>query len=92
MKYYYDPQNRLPYKKRLRNRCIAITLFVIICASIGSCIYISGSNKEKNLIVNGVQHAPASTADSIQSAADQYDGNHLTAGYDGFPAQGQQDS
>ena len=92
MKYYYDPQNRLPYKKRLRNRCIAITLFVIICASIGSCIYISGGNKEKNLIVNGVQHAPASTADSIQSAADQSDGNNFTAGSDGLPATGQQNS
>ena len=92
MKYYYDPQNRLPYKKRLRNRCIAITLFVIICASIGSCIYISGSNKEKNLIVNGVQHAPASTADSIQSAADQSDDNNFTAGSDGLPATGQQNS
>ena len=71
MKYYYDPQNRLPYKKRLRNRCIAITLFVIICVSIGSCIYISGNAKEKSLIVNGVKQTSAAVADSAQASAAQ---------------------
>ena len=44
MKYYYDPQNRLPYKKRLRNRYIAIAIFVAACALIGSCIF---KNDEK---------------------------------------------
>ncbi|MBR4917442.1 MAG: penicillin-binding protein [Fibrobacter sp.] len=59
MKYYYDPQNRLPYKKRLRNRCIAIAIFVAICALIGSCIFKSGekANKPAAFVVNG--NAPA---------------------------------
>ena len=55
MKYYYDPQNRLPYKKRLRNRCIAIAIFIAICALIGSCIFKSGekANKPAAFVVNG---------------------------------------
>ena len=71
MKYYYDPQNRLPYKKRLRNRIIAITLFILVCASIGSCIYISGDSKDKSLIVNGVKQTSAAVADSAQASAAQ---------------------
>ena len=55
MKYYYDPQNRLPYKKRLRNRCIAIAIFVAACALIGSCIYKSGeqATRPTGFVVNG---------------------------------------
>ena len=54
MKYYYDPQNRLPYKKRLRNRCIAIAVFVALCALIGSCIFKGeSSNENPGLVVNG---------------------------------------
>ena len=53
MKYYYDPQNRLPYKKRLRNRCIAIAVFVALCALIGSCIFKSGEQNSNTLVVNG---------------------------------------
>ena len=55
MKYYYDPQNRLPYKKRLRNRCIAIAIFVAVCALIGSCIFKSGeqATRPKEFVVNG---------------------------------------
>ena len=55
MKYYYDPQNRLPYKKRLRNRCIAIAIFVAVCALIGSCIFKSGeqATQPKGFVVNG---------------------------------------
>ena len=55
MKYYYDPQNRLPYKKRLRNRCIAIAIFVAACALIGSCIFKSGEQaaQPKGFVVNG---------------------------------------
>ena len=62
MKYYYDPQNRLPYKKRLRNRCIAIAVFVILCTLIGSCIFKGGDDKSNKatLIVNGTElNAPA---------------------------------
>ena len=55
MKYYYDPQNRLPYKKRLRNRCIAIAIFVAICALIGSCIFKSGEQNSNTLVVNGTE-------------------------------------
>ena len=55
MKYYYDPQNRLPYKKRLRNRCIAIAIFVAACALIVSCIFKSGERaaQPKGFVVNG---------------------------------------
>ena len=55
MKYYYDPQNRLPYKKRLRNRCIAIAIFIAACALIGSCIFKSGEKAAKptGFVVNG---------------------------------------
>lgn len=55
MKYYYDPQNRLPYKKRLRNRCIAIAVFVALCALIGSCIFKSGGQamQPRSFVVNG---------------------------------------
>lgn len=55
MKYYYDPQNRLPYKKRLRNRCIAIAIFVAVCALIGSCIFKSGEQAAQptGFVVNG---------------------------------------
>jgi len=55
MKYYYDPQNKLPYKKRLRNRCIAIAIFVAVCALIGSCIFKSGEKNSRPLIVNGTE-------------------------------------
>lgn len=67
MKYYYDPNNRLPYKKRLRNRCIAIAVFVALCALIGSCIFKSGGQNSNTLIVNGteiIKKAPA--GDSVQ--------------------------
>ena len=67
MKYYYDPQNRLPYKKRLRNRCIAIAIFVAACALIGSCIFKSGEQNSNTLVVNGteiIKKAPA--GDSVQ--------------------------
>ena len=66
MKYYYDPQNRLPYKKRLRNRCIAIAIFVVICALIGSCIFKSGEKNSSQLVVNGTELGSKS-ADSDQS-------------------------
>lgn len=55
MKYYYDPQNRLPYKKRLRNRCIAIAIFVAACALIGSCIFKNDekATQPRGFVVNG---------------------------------------
>ena len=39
MKYYYDPLNRRPYKERMRNRCIAAGVFIILCVFIASCIF-----------------------------------------------------
>ena len=39
MKYYYDPRNRRPYKERMRNRCIAAGVFIILCVFIASCIF-----------------------------------------------------
>lgn len=43
MKHYYSTSNRLPYQKRLRNRCIAIALFAIIAGAIATCAF-SGGN------------------------------------------------
>lgn len=43
-KYYYDPENRRPYRERMRNRCIAAGIFLLICILIGSCIF--GGNDE----------------------------------------------
>ena len=65
MKYYYDPQNRLPYKKRLRNRCIAIAVFVALCALIGSCIFKSGeqATQPKGFVVNG--NAPSAESNTV---------------------------
>lgn len=39
MTYYYDPRNRRPYKERMRNRCIAAGVFIILCVFIASCIF-----------------------------------------------------
>ena len=66
MKYYYDPQNRLPYKKRLRNRCIAIAVFVALCALIGSCIFKSGekATQPRGFVVNG-NYLTAESKESI---------------------------
>ena len=65
MKYYYDPQNRLPYKKRLRNRCIAIAVIVAACALIGSCIFKSGEPKTEpdGFVVNG--NAPSAQSNTV---------------------------
>ena len=38
MKHYYSTTNRLPYRKRLRNRCIAIALLVLIAVGVGAAI------------------------------------------------------
>ena len=48
-KYYYDPQNRLPYKKRLRNRCILAAIIILIFFQIGSCIF-GGDDSEPNQV------------------------------------------
>jgi membrane peptidoglycan carboxypeptidase len=68
MKYYYDPQNRLPYKKRLRNRCIAIAIIVAICALIGSCIFKSGekASKPAGFVVNGKAPAEEFIVDTLK--------------------------
>ena len=38
MKHYYSTTNRLPYRKRLRNRIIAIALLVLIAFGVGAAI------------------------------------------------------
>ena len=67
MKYYYDPQNRLPYKKRLRNRCIAIAIFVAACALIGSCIFKNDekATQPRGFVVNG-NYLTAESKESIK--------------------------
>lgn len=39
MKHYYTTTNRLPYKKRLRNRCIAIAALLLIVFGVGAIIF-----------------------------------------------------
>lgn len=39
IKPYIEPKDRLPYAVRMRNRCIAAIVFVILCGIIGSCIF-----------------------------------------------------
>ncbi len=72
-KYYYDPQNRRPYKERMRNRCIAALIFIALCALIGSCIFGSDEeNAEPEEIVSTTK-APeqaASAPDMEQGASD----------------------
>ena len=47
MKYYYDPRNRRPYKERMRNRCIAAGVFIILCVFIASCIFGEKTDKSE---------------------------------------------
>lgn len=42
----YEEPNRLPYAVRMRNRAIAIIVFIFICALIGSCIFSKEENKK----------------------------------------------
>ena len=63
MKYYYDPLNRRPYKERMRNRCIAAGVFIILCVFIASCIF---GNKDS---ANAPEAGDQITAE--QSSAEQ---------------------
>lgn len=58
MKYYYDPQNRRPYKERMRNRCIAAGVFIILCVFIASCIF----DKDEQAATKGQGQAAIETA------------------------------
>ena len=58
MKYYYDPQNRRPYKERMRNRCIAAGVFIILCVFIASCIF----GKDEQAATKGQGQAAIETA------------------------------
>lgn len=65
MKYYYDPLNRRPYKERMRNRCIAAGVFIILCVFIASCIF---GNKDN---ANGPESQAADQIAAEQLAAEQ---------------------
>jgi len=72
MKYYYDPLNRRPYKERMRNRCIAAGVFIILCVFIASCIF--GNKGSANAPEAGDQiaaeqpaAAPETPIDSVQA-------------------------
>ena len=58
MKYYYDPRNRRPYKERMRNRCIAAGVFIILCVFIASCIF----GKDEQAATKGQGQAAIETA------------------------------
>lgn len=45
IKPYQEPRERLPYAVRMRNRCIAAALFLILCFGIGSCIFKKDQNE-----------------------------------------------
>lgn len=77
IKPYIDPKDRLPYAVRMRNRAIAITFFLIICALIGSCIF-GGDEKSKTKIAetgtaNLVEEKVTDTEETrpVQEAASQ---------------------
>ena len=48
MKHYYTTTNRLPYKKRIRNRCLAIAGLVLIGFGIGALIFGNDPASEPN--------------------------------------------
>lgn len=62
IKPYIEPKDRLPYAVRMRNRAIALVVFLLICAGIGSCIF--GRTDKANLV-----EEPLAKTDSAQEAA-----------------------
>lgn len=60
IKPYVEPVDRLPYAVRMRNRAIAIVVFIGICAGIGSCIYKK----------NNIEAAEPETADFIENGSE----------------------
>lgn len=64
LKPYIEPKPRLPYAVRMRNRCIAAAVFILICAGIGSCIF--GGDDKKSEISMPVKE---STRDAVEQAS-----------------------
>ena len=64
MKYYYDPRNRRPYKERMRNRCIAAGVFIILCVFIASCIF----GKDEQTATKAPEQAAIETAPDTLAA------------------------
>lgn len=71
IKPYVDTQDRLPYAVRMRNRAIAIFVFIGICAGIGSCIY-----KDK---ISGAEAAELKVETQAEPAND-YNKEEVAAG------------
>ncbi|MCQ2103019.1 MAG: penicillin-binding protein [Fibrobacter sp.] len=61
IKPYIEPKDRLPYAVRMRNRAIAIFVFILICFGIGSCIF-GGSSKDSDA-------APAEAEEIVKDSA-----------------------
>ena len=72
MKYYYDPRNRRPYKERMRNRCIAAGVFIILCVFIASCIFGEKTDKaEAKAAEDQLPEMPAATESPEAPVAEQ---------------------
>lgn len=59
---------RLPYAVRMRNRCIAIAVFVVLCALIGSCIFggdEKGSPKQNEALPEATQTEAADSTEAL---------------------------
>ena len=75
---YIDPRSRISKAKRMRNRCIALFLFFLLCVGIGSCL--SGKNHDEikteelsrvteELPAAGPGETQAGTTDKIEAAS-----------------------
>lgn len=73
IKPYVEPKDRLPYAVRMRNRAIAVVVFVAICAGIGSCIF--GGNEKSEAkeastvqadVSTRIENTPVDTAPEVK--------------------------
>lgn len=63
----YQPRKRLPYAVRIRNRIIAFSLFMGICALMGTCIF------------GGEDYTAEASSDDIENVRDTLDTNENIA-------------
>ena len=59
LKPYIEPKKRISHAARMRNRAIAIFVFVLLCAGIGSCLSSGKNSNEMDESVNSQMQAMA---------------------------------
>ncbi|MCQ2097399.1 MAG: penicillin-binding protein [Fibrobacter sp.] len=64
---YIDPSRRISRTARMRNRCIALFVFVLLCVGIGSCLS-GNSNEEIPLVSEKVHQASQDTKQEDNAA------------------------